>query len=56
MWSVARKSTIPGTISRIAQRTTSVVRPVVLVPGQQLNHRRQYNNNAGDAKAEKVSI
>jgi hypothetical protein len=53
MLSVARKSTISGTISRIAKRSiVSAARPIVLVPGQQLNQRRQYTN--ASATAEKV--
>jgi hypothetical protein len=54
MLSIARKSALSGNISRIAQRSiaTTAIRPVVLVPGQQLNQRRQYTN--ASATAEKV--
>jgi hypothetical protein len=53
MLSVARKSTISGTISHIAKRSiVSAARPVVLVPTQHLSQRRQYTN--ASATAEKV--
>lgn len=49
MWSIARKSTLVGSVSRIAQKT--LARPVVLISEKQ---RRLYHS--GDAKAEKVSL
>lgn len=57
MLSIARKSAISGNISRLAQRTvaTTTVRPLVLVPGQQLNQRRQYTNASATAEKETIT-
>ncbi|KAI8364378.1 Aspartate/glutamate/uridylate kinase [Blakeslea trispora] len=57
MLSIARKSTLSGTVSRIAQRAVvhNTVKPTLLVRGQQqLTQKRQYNNT--NASAEKETI
>ncbi|OBZ87979.1 Protein ARG5,6, mitochondrial [Choanephora cucurbitarum] len=58
MLSITRKTTLSGTVSRIAQRAIvhNTIKPAVLVRGQhQLSQKRQYNNTNVSAEKETIT-
>jgi hypothetical protein len=54
MLSIARKSVLNSNITRVAQRSIVVTKPLIVSPEQQLQQGRRYTN--ASATAEKVII